>query len=129
MRFGIEILIRKYAPGERCRHDARPTYAFTEHGAIMAATGLGRAAGIPGREDRIPGLPYDTFSRDKRTQLRRVFEALRELTVPPEPAKRPIGFVTHQEKKAKPLDGKAHARKKAGWSSWRPPAQITTDCR
>jgi hypothetical protein len=28
-----------------------------------------------------------------------VFEAIRELTMPPEPAKRPIGFVTQEDKK------------------------------
>ena len=38
-----------------------------------------------------------------------VFEALRELTVPPEPAKRPIGFVTPEEKKNKPA-GKAASK-------------------
>ncbi|MEP6826161.1 MAG: hypothetical protein ABI919_15255 [Ramlibacter sp.] len=44
-------------------------------------------------------MQHDTFSRNTRAQLRQVFEALRELTTPPEPAKRPIGFVTQEEKK------------------------------
>ena len=43
-------------------------------------------------------LSHDTFSRNTRNQLRQVFDALRELTTPPEPAKRPIGFVTHEDK-------------------------------
>ena len=43
-------------------------------------------------------LSHDTFSRNTRNQLRQVFEALRELTTPPEPPKRPIGFVTPQDK-------------------------------
>ena len=43
-------------------------------------------------------LSHDTFSRNTRNQLRQVFDALRELTTPPEPPKRPIGFVTHEEK-------------------------------
>jgi hypothetical protein len=32
-------------------------------------------------------------------QLKQVFDALRELMTPPEQPKRPIGFVTHEEKK------------------------------
>ncbi len=47
-------------------------------------------------------LSHDTFSRNTRNQLRQVFEALRELTTPPEPPKRPIGFVTHEDKKDAP---------------------------
>lgn len=43
-------------------------------------------------------LSHDTFSRNTRNQLRQVFEALRELTIPPEPTKRPIGFVTPEDK-------------------------------
>jgi hypothetical protein len=60
-------------------------------------------------------IQHDTFSRNTRTQLRQVFEALHELTLPPEPAKRPIGFVTSEEKKNKPAGkaaSKATARKK-----------------
>jgi hypothetical protein len=40
-----------------------------------------------------------------------VFDALRDLMTPPEPAKRPIGFVPQDDKKNKPV-GKA-ARKTA----------------
>lgn len=50
-------------------------------------------------------LSHDTFSRNTRNQLRQVFEALRELTIapePPEPAKRPIGFITPEDKPGKP---------------------------
>jgi hypothetical protein len=46
-------------------------------------------------------MQHDTFSRNTRAQLKQVFEALRELMTPPEPPtppKRPIGFVTHEEK-------------------------------
>jgi hypothetical protein len=35
-----------------------------------------------------------------RLQLRQLFDAVRELTMPPDPPKRPIGFVTPDEKKA-----------------------------
>ena len=45
-------------------------------------------------------LSHDTFSRNTRAQLRQVFEAMRELMTPPEPPKRPIGFVQPEEKKS-----------------------------
>ena len=35
-------------------------------------------------------------------QLRQVFDSLRELTTPPDAPKRPIGFVTQEDKKDKP---------------------------
>lgn len=52
-------------------------------------------------EDRTDALAlnHDTFSRNTRNQLKQVFDALRELMTPPEPPKRPIGFVTSEEKK------------------------------
>ncbi len=56
-------------------------------------------------------LSHDTFSRNTRNQLRQVFDALRELTIPPDPPKRPIGFVTPEDK---PKGGKAVRGKKAG---------------
>ena len=49
-------------------------------------------------------LSHDTFSRNTRNQLRQVFEALRELAdkvtppEPPSPPKRPIGFITPDDK-------------------------------
>jgi hypothetical protein len=43
-------------------------------------------------------MSQDTFTRNTRNQLRQVFDALRELTMPPDPPKRPIGFVHPQEK-------------------------------
>ena len=45
---------------------------------------------------------HDTFSRNTRLQLRQVFEDLRELMTPPDTPKRPIGFVTPEEKKTSP---------------------------
>ena len=42
-------------------------------------------------------MSHDTFSRNTRNQLRQEFDALRELTIPPEPPKRPIGFVTPED--------------------------------
>lgn len=54
-------------------------------------------------------LSHDTFSRNTRNQLRQVFEALRELTIPPDPPKRPIGFVHPEDKPSKPGATKARA--------------------
>ena len=40
----------------------------------------------------------DTFCRNTRNQLKQVFDALRELMATPDPPKRPIGFVTPEDK-------------------------------
>lgn len=102
--------------------------AFTEHGAIMAASVLNSPRAIEvsmyvvrafvrlrelvathqdlaKRVDALEettealAMQHDTFSRNTRVQLKQVFDALRELMTPPEPAKRPIGFVAPEEKK------------------------------
>ena len=107
---------RKYAP-----------FAFTEHGAIMAATVLNSpravqvslyvvrafvrlreavvlhqdlAKQLADLQDKTESLAaqHDSFSHTTRTQLKQVFDALRLLMVPPDPPKRPIGFVTPQDK-------------------------------
>jgi len=44
-------------------------------------------------------MSHDTFSRNTRAQLKQVFDALRELMTPPDPPKRPIGFVAPEEHK------------------------------
>lgn len=44
-------------------------------------------------------LQHDSLAADTRAQFKEVIEALRALMRPPEPTKRPIGFVTPQEKK------------------------------
>lgn len=113
---------RRYAPR-----------VFTEHGALMAATVLNspravevsihvvRAfvrlrelaashADLAQRLDELEqktealAMSHDTFSRNTRNQLRQVFDALRELTTPPDPPKRPIGFV-HSDDGTQPTDG------------------------
>jgi len=43
----------------------------------------------------------NTFSRNTRIPLKQVFDAVRELMTPPEPPKRPIGFVTNDDKSKK----------------------------
>jgi ORF6N domain len=105
-------------------------YAFTEHGAIQAANVLASpravemgiyvvrafvrmkqasashaelAQRLDELEDRTEGLAlnHDTFSRNTRNQLQQVFDALRALMAPPDPPKRPIGFVTPQDEGTK----------------------------
>lgn len=107
---------RKYAP-----------FAFTEHGAIMAATVLdspravqvslyvvrafvtlreaaavhqGLAKQWADLQDKTESLAaqHDSLSRTTRAQLKEVFDTLRQLVVPPDPSRRPIGFVTPQDK-------------------------------
>ena len=108
--------------------------AFTEHGAIMAATVLntpravevsvyvvrafvrlrelvGSHRELAKRLDDLEqktealAMSHDTFSRNTRNQLKQVFDALRELMTPPDPPKRPIGFI-NPEDKCKKTSGK-----------------------
>ena len=106
-------------------------YAFTEHGAIQAANVLAspqavemgiyvvrafvrlrealstnadvakRLAALEMKTESLE-LSHDTFSRNTRLQLRQLLDAVRELTTPPEPPRRPIGFITHEDKKVTP---------------------------
>jgi two-component sensor histidine kinase len=104
-------------------------FAFTEHGAIMAATimntphavevsvyvvrafvqlravlsthaALAKKLEEVERKTEALALQHDTLAADTRAQFKEVIEALRALMRPPEPAKRPIGFVTPQEKRS-----------------------------
>ncbi|MFA7270921.1 MAG: ORF6N domain-containing protein [Sterolibacterium sp.] len=115
--------------------------AFTEHGAIMTATVLNSPRAVEmsvyvvrafvrlrevlashkelsKRLDDLEqttealALRHDTFAHNTRAQLKQVFEAIRELMAPPPaPPKRPIGFVTPDEKPARPKAAKRTARK------------------
>ena len=51
-------------------------------------------------EDKTEALAmnHDTFSRNTRNQLKQVFDARRELMTPPDPPKRPIGFINPEDK-------------------------------
>ena len=109
---------RRYAP-----------YAFTEHGAIQASNVLNSPRAIEvglyvvrafvqlrevltthkdlaaklaalERHTQALALKHDTLAQNTRLQLKQVFEAIRELMAPPDPPKRPIGFVTPNESKA-----------------------------
>ncbi len=66
----------------------------------LAATHGDLAKRLDELEHKTEGLSmsHDTFSRNTRNQLKQVFDALRELMMPPDPPKRPIGFVTHEDK-------------------------------
>jgi phage regulator Rha-like protein len=112
----------------RGQHRKYPPYAFTEHGAIMAATILNSpratevsvyvvrafvrlremlasnkelAAKLEELEQKTEALAlrHVTLAANTRAQLRQVFEAIRELMGAPEPKHRPIGFITTEEKK------------------------------
>jgi ORF6N domain len=69
----------------------------------MAATHQDLAKQLAELQDKTERLAmsHDTFSRNTRAQLKQVFDALRELMTPPEPLtppKRPIGFITPDDK-------------------------------
>ena len=49
----------------------------------------------------ILDMRHDNFSQTTRAQLKQVFDALKALTTPPEPVKRPIGFVALEDKSKK----------------------------
>jgi hypothetical protein len=123
----------------RGQHRKYLPYVFTEHGAIMASMILNspRATEVSvyvvrafvqlremilsnkdlaQRLDELENkadlmeLKHDTFEHNTRVQLKQVFEAIRELMTPMEPApvkKRSIGFVEQDEKPGKPRAAKA----------------------
>lgn len=104
--------------------------AFTEHGAIMAATILSSPRAVEvsvyvvrafvqlrelaathqdlakrlddlEEKTEAQALQQNIFANNTRTQLKQVFEAIRQLMTPPDPPKRPIGFVTQEADKKK----------------------------
>jgi hypothetical protein len=97
---------RRYAP-----------YAFTEHGAIMAATILNSPRAVEMSVYVVRAfvqlrdmLTSNKEAAQKLAELERklathdqaitgIIKTLRELMNPPEPKKRPIGFVYPEEKK------------------------------
>jgi hypothetical protein len=115
-------------------------YAFTEQGVAMLSSVLGspraiavnieimrtfvrvralaathgdlakRLADLENQTEAL-AMSHDTFSRNTRNQLKQVFDALRELMTPPDPPKRPIGFVT-SDNKGKKAQGSQGSTKK-----------------
>lgn len=57
-------------------------------------------------EEKTETLAFqqDSFAHNTRAQLKQVFEAIRQLMTPPDPPKRPIGFVDSGNKAAKKKD-------------------------
>jgi hypothetical protein len=105
----------------------RAPFAFTEHGALMAATALNSsravemslyivrafvrmrevlvthkvlAAKLAVLEQKTAALAqkHDTLAEDTRAQFKAVIKALRDLMTTPEPKRRPIGFVHPKER-------------------------------
>jgi len=70
-------------------------YLAHTHGDLAA-----RLSELEEKSDKI-AIQHDSFSRNTRAQLKQVFDALRELMTPTNPTKRPIGFVSPDEKAAK----------------------------
>ena len=102
-------------------------FAFTEHGAIQAANVLASpqavemgifvvrafvrmrelasvhadlAKRLAELEQKTEGLAltHDTFSSNTRNQLKQLIEAVNQLMTPPDPPKRPIGFINPEDK-------------------------------
>lgn len=65
----------------------------------LAATHADLAQRLAELEDRTETLAtsHDALGRSTRAQLRQIFDALRALMTPPDPPKRPMGFVTDKE--------------------------------
>jgi hypothetical protein len=107
------------SPTRRLAWGGRRTapYAFTEHGAIMAATVLNSPRAIEVsvyvvrafvrlREmivaNKVLAKKLEELERRLDTHdqaITEILHAIRQLMAPPETKKRPIGFVTPQEKK------------------------------
>jgi hypothetical protein len=98
-------------------------FAFTEHGAMQAANVLNssqavemgiyvvrafvrlreliaahrdlakRLADLEEKTEAL-ALEQDTFADNTRAQLKQIIDAIRLLTTPADPPKRPIGFIT-----------------------------------
>lgn len=75
----------------------------------LAATHDDLAARLNELEEKTEALSmrHDAFAHNTRAQLKQVFEAIRQLMTPPDPPKRPIGFVTEDKaSKSKEAKGK-----------------------
>ena len=96
----IEVSVYGARAFERMRELA------AEHGDLAQ-----RAAELEDKTEALT-MNHDTFSHNSRAQLKKVFDALRELTAPPDPAKRPIGFVTPEGKGRRTLGSRGGFRLK-----------------
>jgi hypothetical protein len=55
-------------------------------------------------------LTHDTFSRNTRNQLKQLIEAVNQLMAPPDPPKRPIGFINPEDKGSKKTGSRARLK-------------------
>ena len=78
--------------------------------AAASHANLARRLGELEEKTEAVALSHDTFSRNTYAQLKQVFDALRELTMPPDPI---IGFVIPEDKGRKTLGKRDGARGKA----------------
>jgi hypothetical protein len=117
----------QFATLKRGGHRKYRPYAFTEHGAVMAATILNspravevsvfvvrafvRLSRVAADQRRfalkLAEIEAKLSAHDR--SLKAVFDAIRSLMQPPAPRKKPIGFVTGDDK-AKPTDFLARDR-------------------
>jgi hypothetical protein len=120
-RLRSQIATSKIRPGRGGRRYV--PYAFTEHGALMAANLLNSARAIEvsvyvvrafirlretlaahkdlarkldelERKTEALAMKHDTLATETRAQFRQVIAALRQLMSTPAPTRRPIGFIT-----------------------------------
>ena len=80
--------------GQKARPDPKASLAAT-HGDLAK-----RLADLEEKTEAL-AMNHDTFSHNTRAQLKKVFDALRELMTPPDPPKRPIGFINPEDKDKK----------------------------
>jgi hypothetical protein len=112
---------------QRLKFSKSMPFAFTEYGAVALANILASPQAIEmgiyvvrafvrlrelalshqdlaARLDELEAktdnlvLQHESFSNLTRSQLKDVFDVLRQLTTPPESPKRPIGFINHEDK-------------------------------
>jgi len=82
------------------------------HVRALAATHGDLAKRLAELEEKTEALAmnHDTFSRNTRNQLKQVFDALRDLMTPPDPPKRPIGFINPEDTGSKKTGGRARLK-------------------
>ena len=66
----------------------------------FAATHQNLVKQLAEQQDKTASLSmsHDAFSRNTCAQLKQMSDAIRELMTPPEPTRRPTGFVTPEDK-------------------------------
>lgn len=55
-------------------------------------------------------MNHETFSRNTRSRLKHVFDALSDHMPPPDPPKRPIGFINSEDKDSKKASKSARSK-------------------